>query len=352
MQLPSSISDDEMSRQLPPCTGDHESPINSELPLSVHTNKADTYNEGSPIEDCRDDNSIGSDSDFPCSQEIDGLNFAASLGTDDEGMNGFDDANDPDDLWVDDCGETLEPHPTNYDVPPPEVAKMLRMPQPIAEYYSRPRLLLETRRRGLLGVLSLDLVCGWNFCQQGHRIISMDLLEQLCVVFLMLSPPCTVFSDLQRLFNIKRIRADIWSERWEQGMIHLSHSMDCARTQLRRRAFFAFEHPARASSWEQPVVKHVESMDGVYVVQFDFCMLGLESMIFKMPVRKRTKVMTNSKMLADALAPFQCDKQHQHQCIQGNEGGVSRALHAQVYPDQFVKLVANVACALSGCRSL
>ena len=187
------------------------------------------------------------------------------------------------------------------------------MQQHVAEYYSRPRLLIETRRRGLIGTLSLDLVCGWNFCQQAHRTLSVDLLYTLKIIVLMLSPPCTVFSDLQRLFNIKRIRADVWQDRWEQGMVHLCHAMLCARTQILREAFFAFEHPARASSWEQPVVKHVVAMANVYVVQLDFCMRGLTSKSTSTPVRKRTKVMTNSKMLADALAPFQCDKQHQHQ---------------------------------------
>ena len=86
LQLPPHISDDEVSLQLPRCTGDHESPTNSELPLSIHTENA---------EDCKEDNSMGSDSDCSCSEDVNGLTFPASQGTDDEGMNGFDDANDP-----------------------------------------------------------------------------------------------------------------------------------------------------------------------------------------------------------------------------------------------------------------
>ena len=83
-QLPTSINDDEVS--FPPSISDEESPPHSELPLSIHTENA---------EDCKEDNSMGSDSDCSCSEDVNGLTFPASQGTDDESMNGFDDANDP-----------------------------------------------------------------------------------------------------------------------------------------------------------------------------------------------------------------------------------------------------------------
>ena len=120
-QLPSSVGSmsSNKSMQLPRCTGDHESPTNSELPLSIHTENAEDCNEDVPIEDDREDNSMGSDSDCSCSEDVNGLTFPASQGTDDEGMNGFDDANEPDDMWVE-FEETRESHPPSSDVPPPE----------------------------------------------------------------------------------------------------------------------------------------------------------------------------------------------------------------------------------------
>ena len=66
-QLPPTINDDEVS--LPPSISDEESP-HSELPLSIRTENAEYGNEDVPIEDDRADNSIGSDSDCRCSEDM------------------------------------------------------------------------------------------------------------------------------------------------------------------------------------------------------------------------------------------------------------------------------------------
>ena len=80
---------------------------------------------------------------------------------------------------------------------------------------------------------------------------------------------CTVFSDLQRLFNIRKIPAATWNARWATNMAYLQHSMDAARIQIQRGMYFFFEHPARASSWQQACVRAILAMDGVMLVTFD-----------------------------------------------------------------------------------
>ena len=35
--------------------------------------------------------------------------------------------------------------------------------------------------------------------------------------------------------------------------------------QVHRNVFFAFEHPSRATSWREAIVKDVENLSGVYV---------------------------------------------------------------------------------------
>ena len=75
--------------------------------------------------------------------------------------------------------------------------------QCIAEYYSVPRVLPIAREKGLCGSLSLDLGTGWDFRHRDHKKLSLDALTSLPIQKVILSPPCAMFSDLQRLFNMK-----------------------------------------------------------------------------------------------------------------------------------------------------
>ena len=343
--LPSSIGSSNFSSDLSCHVLAVKSPENAaevHLPPSVRSSPPSSLELGHPVEDCREENSIGSDSDLP-QDDIVSLTFLTHrCESDEDVMNSFDDANSPDEMWVEDM-EKEQLETSEYECPSPSIAKLLIVPQDVAEYYSRPRLLPVAHRLGLRGTLSLDIVCGWDFCRKDLRCLSIELLTTLCICFCMLSPPCTVFSDLQRLYNIKRIRADVWKRRWETGMLHLRHSMECARVQVHRKAFFAFEHPGRATSWREAIVKDVENLSGVYLAEFDMCMLGLVSKVAGKPIRKRTKLMTNSWKLANALRCYRCNGQHDHQVIQGSEGGVWRSAHAQIYPDAFVQIIAEAA---------
>ena len=56
-----------------------------------------------------------------------------------------------------------------------------------------------------------------------------------------------------------------------------------------------FKHPAEASSWGMKVMQQISALDGVRVVKFDFCMLGMKTIDEdgeQAAARKRTKVMT------------------------------------------------------------
>ena len=130
-----------------------------------------------------------------------------------------------------------------------------------------------------------------------------------------------------------------------KGMIHLTHAMECCHCQHRARRFFAFEHPYNASSWEQDVVKNVARLPGVETVIFDQCMLGLVSPVRRIPIRKRTKIMTNNHVLAAALRGIKCDRSHAHQRVEGAEGGVRMSLHAQKYPEALCRIIARAVMA-------
>ena len=58
-------------------------------------------------------------------------------------------------------------------------------------------------------------------------------------------------------------------------------------------------------------------------------------------MQKKTKILTNCKAIYDDLNGRVCDHSHQHQQIQGSEGGIKRSQWAQVYPDPLVSTICE-----------
>ena len=232
--------------------------------------------------------------------------------------------------------DTLE-----VSVPTPAIARTLSVQQDVAEFYSPPRLVPLARQMGLTGALSLDLLSGWDFDQEWLRGLACQLLLQLQIVFVMMYPPCCIFSQLQRLWNYKKWSKEVFSAKWHQGRRYVAHAMQCAATQISQGKFFCFEHPAGASSWKLPEVLHVMHQPGVSCVIYDQCMVGLCSKVHGIPTRKRTRLLTNSPHVIQAFSGRLCDNTHEHCLIQGSEGGMRRSTWAQVYPRPMLDILTD-----------
>jgi len=254
---------------------------------------------------------------------------------------------DDSDVSVDDESVSLPSLGVSVKVPTPEA--VVHMPRKVthavAEYYSPPRVCGRAREKGLTGNLSLDILTGWDFQIPWVRSLSLQLLSWFNIVFVMLSPPCTIFSELQKLWNIKRMEEETFNMKWAEHMVYLTHSMDVAKTQLTSARNFGFEHPSTASSWKTAEVKELHDNPHVLCVVFDQCTLGLTSPS-GLPIRKRTRIMTNCKMLVDAFAPYRCDRSHTHQRVQGIDKGIKVSRWAQIYPPPMVELLLTCAAKM------
>ena len=230
-----------------------------------------------------------------------------------------------------------------HSVPTPAEVLQLRGEHLFAEYWSPPRCVPVALRLGMRCSLSLDIVTGWDFTVPSLRAISLQILNQLSVLFLMVCPPCTIFSDLMRLWNFKRMTLEDINMKWEEGMLHLAHSMQCCFQQWQAMRYFAFEHPERATSWQQQEVLRIQRLPGVECIVVDMCQFGLVSPVGNLPMRKRTRIMTNSPILVGLLQGKRCQGTHQHQLVMGSEGGVRLSTWAQVYPDAFCIALVHAA---------
>ena len=235
--------------------------------------------------------------------------------------------------------------------PTPDLLQSRLGRQDIAEFYSPGRVVQAAGAYGLIGDFSADILTGWDFKLQQVRGISLQLLAIFDIFMLIICPPCTAFSVLQRLWNFKKMSHEKVTLMLEEGMLFLKHAMESAEVQVRRGMYFIFEHPCGASSWEQPIVKHVAGLPGVKMVTFDQCMFGLVSPLHKTPMRKRTRLMTNSPAVVKLFHKRFCDRSHDHKCIAGEEGGIKISVWAQRYPPALCNAFVEATCMTPGCRA-
>ena len=327
-----------MSIDLPPDVGSDDLPpdVGSDdvtlPPAQRDTGCALPRDVTSDCESCIDYSESGMECELPRDVDHEG-------GSDE--VSGFDDADDIEETDLHLNLELLMDSQTTQQVPSPEIAVHLSTHHDVAEYYSPPRVLPVVRCKGLRGSLSLDILTGWDFNSHELRQLSLKLLSVLSIMMLILSPPCTAFSELQRLWNYKKMTKEAVERQWEQGMVFLRHAMQCATLQHAAGRRFVFEHPARASSWRTLEVSRVSSLPGVHVVVFDQCMLGLQTPHSRVPMRKRTRIMTNDAEMAARFSGKMCDRSHCHKRIQGSECGVKLAAWSQIYPEAMVDLLAK-----------
>ncbi|CAJ1399663.1 unnamed protein product [Effrenium voratum] len=205
----------------------------------------------------------------------------------------------------------------------------------VMEVYSPPRLAKRASRLGLRPGASLDLVTGWDFNRADHRQASLDLIRRLRPALVVLSPPCTVFSQLRALTNYKRNPRDVRREEAE-GRAHVEHAVRIAWIQISGGRGFLFEHPLRAKSWTTTSLEELKEYPEVKAVTLDMCRFGLQtpdsSRTRMMPAKKPTLIITNIPEIASALNR-RCQGHHEeHQLLVGDR----RANNAAVYPQPFV----------------
>ncbi len=113
------------------------------------------------------------------------------------------------------------------------------------------------------------------------------------------------------------------------------------RYQMSNGRGFVLEHPARARSWSWASVTKLLAEDAqVKTVTFDQCEVGLVSKS-GVPLKKRTRFLTNMNEVICAFENKQCSGLHDHMVVQGTEQGERVSTHAQRYPVKMCQLLAK-----------
>eukprot|EP00969_Alexandrium_andersonii_P067153 2962461-Alexandrium_andersonii.AAC.1 len=96
-----------------------------------------------------------------------------------------------------------------------------------------------------------------------------------------------------RMWNEHRMNSTVLARRRGEADVLLEFAMVCATVQVQAHRMFYFEHPQAATSWAHPAVLRVQSLPGVFTVDFHQCAFGLKAPS-GLPIRKATRFLTNS----------------------------------------------------------
>ena len=201
--------------------------------------------------------------------------------------------------------------------------------QQVTEIYSPPRIAPRAQAYGMRPGISVDLETGWDLREERHVQALWRHLHQNPPLLMILSPPCTAFSNIQNI-NYDRMPVDKVVHLRAEGKQHLSLAMALARWQHRRGGYFVYEHPQSASSWREPEVENLLNAPDILTVTCDMCAYGMNvdgSGLNKKP----TRLATNSPVIARRMER-RCSGGHDHTLVMQGKPKL-----AQVYPDQFCR---------------
>ena len=123
-------------------------------------------------------------------------------------------------------------------------------------------------------------------------------------MLLVSSPMCTAFSTWQRINNLIRDKYVVECEK-RRAVTHLEFCIELYREQMKHGRYFAHEHPAYATSWQEECMKKLLGEHGVETATCDQCMYGCAA-ADGTPVKKPTTFMTDAPDLAKRLRS-RCD---------------------------------------------
>ena len=114
----------------------------------------------------------------------------------------------------------------------------------------------------------------WDFSRKADRVMAVNYVKTHRPTWIVGSPPCTAFSQLQAI-NYAKMDPEKVAARIREGKKHLHFVISLYKLQLDNKRHFLHEHPAGATSWRDVQMQALLRQKNVDVVTSDQCMYGL-----------------------------------------------------------------------------
>ena len=139
----------------------------------------------------------------------------------------------------------------------------------VSKFYSPPRVVKMARTLGMKGGVSLDLTVPasdgyiWDFSRKHCRDEALEIVDTQKALFLMFSPECMLYSNIQNLNMRSPAGKAKVEEARRRGDVHLIPCTTLAHKQMEGGRYFVYEHPKSAASCDNPSISRFASTPGV-----------------------------------------------------------------------------------------
>ncbi len=224
------------------------------------------------------------------------------------------------------------------------------LPDDFMEIFTAPRVVPVCCELGLRASLSVDLLTGWDLLREETQHRLNCEIERRRPAVIMSSPPCTMYSPLMTMWNLKRMDPEKVKKQLKDADALYNYNITVGIRQCRWQRYFVMEHPARASSWKKPCVKDLARDYDMHQTTFDQCRVGLLSPVSHIPMKKTTILLHNIAGLHKTFANLRCNSapvhmiggvKCKHKRIEGCEGPHRLSRWAQYYPAAMVSQLAR-----------
>ena len=151
---------------------------------------------------------------------------------------------------------------------------------------------------------------------EGQRQLN-DLLQTYQPLNIHMAPECRYWGSWS-VFNASRsLQAHRQlTENRRRDQVHLRLCTRICLWQKAQGRHFHLEQPVQSRMLLEPAFKPI--LAHTHRVVVDMCAFGLRTPVSKVPIRKRTVILTSSSLVANKLRAKTCDGQHPHQQIAGS----------------------------------
>ena len=177
----------------------------------------------------------------------------------------------------------------------------------------------------------------WDFSSKRGRDEALEIIDTQKPLFLMLSPECTPYSNVQNLnMRTPTGKAKVEEAR-RKGDVHLVFCTTLAHKQMEGGRHFVYEHPKSAASWDNPSIRRLASTPGALRTELDQCEFGLtsEDEVGRAPAKKPTSLLATSVEVDRAMGA-KCRGGHRHVHLMAG-----RARAAAHYPAKFCRALCK-----------
>eukprot|EP00971_Amphidinium_carterae_P351093 6491908-Amphidinium_carterae.1 len=169
-----------------------------------------------------------------------------------------------------------------------------------------------------------------------HELVQYVRLGKPKVV--VLSPPCTAFSNWSHLNRIVHPKA--YRQSLMNGSSCSSLAAQIAEAQLRNGRHFLLENPQGSELFKRPEWQRLQQQYSIQEVSFPQCAAGLRSPSGA-PILKRTTLWSSSPHLVRAFQQLRCTCTQEHKRVEGSELGHPMSTWSAQWPPRMCHLIVE-----------